>query len=125
MWIRKFQRDRKKGVDSPVPTQVLSNEEFIPRPQSRKQQQVEHLIGEMAEEKSKKLGMDRRTFMASAMGMATCFLASNKVWGQVFDVEEAETFEPQASAEKWPKDEYFVIDVQAHFTNGYAIGFRN
>jgi len=78
MWIRKFQRDRKKGVDSPMPTQVLSNEEFIPRPQSQKQKEVEFHIGQMAEEKSRKLGMDRRTFMASAMGMATCFLASNK-----------------------------------------------
>ena len=44
MWIRKFQRDRKKGVDSPMPTQVLSNEEFIPRPQSKKQKEVEYLI---------------------------------------------------------------------------------
>ena len=52
-----------------MPTQVVSNEEFIPRPQTPKQKQVEYLIGEMAAEKSKKLGMDRRTFMASAMGM--------------------------------------------------------
>ena len=33
----------------------------------------------MSEEKAKKLGMDRRDFMASSMGMATCFLASNMV----------------------------------------------
>src|SRR5215467_916396 len=126
MWIRKSDRDRKKGVDSPMPTQVLSNEEFIPRPQSQKQKQVEHLIGEMAEEKSKKLGMDRRTFMASAMGMATCFLASNKVYGKVFDVDDVETYEAAAIDEKFPKGEYFVIDVQSHFTNGVAIpGFRN
>src|SRR5262249_6936853 len=78
MWIPKWVRDRKKGVDSPVPTQVVSNEEFIPRPQNTKQQQVEELIGRMAEEKSKKLGMGRREFMASSMGMATAFLASDK-----------------------------------------------
>src|SRR5215467_8309765 len=122
MWIRKSERDRKKGVDSPMPTQVLSNEEFIPRPQSTKQKQVEHLIGEMAAEKSKKLGLSRRTFMASSMGLATCFLASNKVYGKVWDVDEAETWEPAAYDEKWPKDEYFIVDVQAHFTNGAAIG---
>ena len=98
MWIRKSDRDRKKGVDSPMPTQVLSNEEFIPRPQSQKQKQVEHLIGQMAEEKSKKLGMDRRTFMASAMGMATCFVASNRVWGRVWEVDEAETMDRKALA---------------------------
>jgi hypothetical protein len=43
MWIPKWERDRKKGVDSPVPTQAVSNEEFIPRPQTDKQKQVEHL----------------------------------------------------------------------------------
>ena len=124
MWIRKFQRDRKKGVDSAMPTQVLSNEEFIPRPQSQKQKEVEFYIGQMAEEKSRKLGMDRRTFMASAMGMATCFLASNKVWGKVWDVTEAETFDPAAYQEKLPKGEFFVLDVQTHFTNGIALNFR-
>ena len=29
MWIPKWQRDQKKGVDFPFPTEVLSNEEFI------------------------------------------------------------------------------------------------
>ena len=86
MWIPKWMRDRKKGVDSPVPTQVVSNEEFIPRPQNEKQQQVEALIGQMAEEKSRKLGLDRRLFMASTMGMATAFLASNKVYGHFWEI---------------------------------------
>ncbi len=126
MWIRKALRDMKKGVDSPVPTQVVSNEEFTPRPQSEPQKHVEHLIGEMASERSKKLGVDRRSFMASTMGLATCFLASNKVYGKVWDVDEIESWEPAPYQEKWPKDEYFIIDVQAHFTNGLAIpGFRD
>src|ERR1700730_11953247 len=64
MWIRKGLRDVRKGVDSPMPTQVVSNEEFIPPPQNERQKQVEYLIGRMADEKSKKLGVDRRTFMA-------------------------------------------------------------
>ncbi len=124
MWIRKSQRDFNKNVDSPVPTQPVSNEEFIPRRQTEDQKQVEHLIGEMAAEKSKKLGLDRRAFMASSMGMATCFLASNKVYGNNWEVEEAETMEPQGTEEKYPKGEYFIMDVQAHFTSGRAIGFR-
>jgi len=125
MWIRKVQRDIEKNVDSPVPTQVVSNEEFIPRPQTQQQKRVEQLIGEMAEQKAKKLGMSRRAFMASSMGLATCFLASNKVYGNCWDVDEAETMEPAAHEEKWSKGEYFVMDVQAHFTNGYALNFRN
>src|SRR5258708_2245587 len=125
MWIPKWQRDQQKGVDSPVPTQVVSNEEFIPRPQNEKQKEVERLIGVMAEEKSKKLGMDRRLFMASSLGMATAFLASNKVYGNHWDVEEVETMEVAAQEEKWPKGEYFIMDVQTHFTNGFPLGFRN
>jgi hypothetical protein len=96
MWIPKWVRDRKKGVDSPVPTQVVSNEEFIPRPQNNKQKQVEALIGRLAEEKSRKLGMDRRAFMASSMGLATAFWASNQVYGNFWEVEEVETLEPAA-----------------------------
>jgi predicted TIM-barrel fold metal-dependent hydrolase len=125
MWIRKVDRDRKKGVDSPMPTQMISNEEIVPRPQTARQKQVEHLIGEMAEQKAKKLGLDRRTFMRTTMGLATCFAASNRVYGNVWDVDEAETLEPAAYDEKWPKGEYFVIDVQTHFTNGIALNFRN
>jgi len=124
MWIRKAQRDVQKGVDSPVPTQVVSNEEFIPRPQNRQQKQVEHLIGEMADQKASKLGMDRRSFMASSMGMATCFLAANKVYGNSWEVDEAESMDPAATEEKYPKGEYFVLDVQTHFTNGLALRFR-
>lgn len=126
MWIRKADRDRKKGVLSPMPTQLVSNEEFIPRPQTAQQKNVEHLIGELSEVRAKKLGMDRRAFMASSMGLATCFLASNKVWGaNAFDVDEAESWEPEATAEKYPKGEYFVMDVQSHFTDGYALQFRS
>jgi predicted TIM-barrel fold metal-dependent hydrolase len=125
MWIRKGARDLKKGVISPMPTQVVSNEEFIPRPQTEPQKRVEHLIGEMSEIRAKKLGMNRRSFMASTMGLATCFLAQNKVFGKCWDVDEAETWEPAATEEKFPKGEYFIIDCQAHFTNGLPItGFR-
>lgn len=125
MWIPKWKRDRDKGIDSPMPTQVVSNEEFIPRPQSSQQKQVEALIGTMAEEKSRKLGMERRAFMASSMGLATCFLANNMVFGKHWDVDEIETVDPSATEEKWPKGEYFIFDVQTHFTNGLALGFRN
>ena len=80
MWIRKGERDAKKGVISPVPTQIVSNEEFLPRPQTERQKQVEQLITEMSEVRAKKLGLSRRAFMSTSMGMATCFLAMNKVY---------------------------------------------
>src|SRR4029077_10853897 len=122
MWVPKWQRDKAKGVDSPMPTQVVSNEEFIPRPQNSEQKKVETLISTMAEENSKKLGMDRRAYLASSMGLAAAFLAQNKVYGNYWDVDLSETLEPDATEEKWPKGEYFIIDVQSHFTNGLALG---
>ena len=81
MWIHKWERDQRKGVDSPIPTQVVSNEEFIPRPQTDQQRQWESLIGELAAEKSRQLGMSRRDYLRSTMGMATAFLAANMVYG--------------------------------------------
>ncbi len=125
MWVPKWQRDQRRGVDSPMPTQVVSNEEFVPRPQNKQQKQWEQLIGEMAEEKSKKLGMERRDFMRTSMGLATAFLASNMVYGPNWEVDAAETLDPAATEEKFPKGEYFIIDVQTHFTDGVALGFRS
>ncbi|MBM3810557.1 MAG: hypothetical protein FJW20_02860 [Acidimicrobiia bacterium] len=125
MWIRKHDRDRRKGVDSPVPTQMISTEEFVPRRQNPEQKQVEATIGEMAEANSKRLGMNRRDYMRTSMGIATVWLAKNKVYGKHIEVEEAEAFEPAATEEKYPKGEYFIIDVQAHFTRGFALNFRN
>src|SRR5262249_23678167 len=75
MWIRKGKRDHLKGVDSPVPTQLVSNEEYIPRRQTQKQKEVEYWTGQIAEQNSKRLGMDRRKFMTTPMGLAACFLA--------------------------------------------------
>ena len=124
MWIPKWQKDKHRGVDSPVPTQVVSNEEFIPRPQNPQQKQWEKLIGQMSEEKSRKLGMSRRDYLRTSMGMATAFLASNMVYGPNWEVDAAETLEPAATEEKFPKGEYFIMDVQTHFTDGASIGSR-
>jgi predicted TIM-barrel fold metal-dependent hydrolase len=125
MWMAKYERDEKKGVDSPIPTQVVSNEEFIPRPQSKLQKKWEALLGEMSEQKSRRLGMQRRDFMRSSMGLATAFLAYNNVFGPTWEVDAAETEDPAATEEKYPKGEYFIFDVQTHFTMGIPIGFRN
>lgn len=129
MWIPKFQRDMEKGVDSPMPTQVVSNEEFLPRPQNKQQKQVEALIGELGEANAKRLGMNRRDYMRTSMGLATAFIASNMVHGNFWEVDAAEALEPAATDEKFPKGEYFILDVQTHFTAGFplmgAANFRN
>ncbi len=124
MWIPKWQRDQQNGVDSPVPTQAVSNEEFIPRPQTAQQKQWESLISELSDQNSKKLGMDRRDYLRTSMGLATAFLASNTIYGPNWEVDAAEALEPDATEEKFPKGEYFIMDVQTHFTDNASIGSR-
>ena len=119
MWIRKKQRDIKKGVDSPMPTQVVSNEEFIPRPQNARQKQVEHLIGEMsADERPKSSAWTAATSWPAPWAWRPASSPRIRSTAKLWDVDEAETFEPAATDEKWPKGEYFIMDVQSHFTNG-------
>ena len=125
MWLRKWQRDRALGVDSPIPTQVLSNEEIWPRPQNATQARWEDRIGELATSNAKRIGMNRRRFLRSPMGLATAFWAANEAHGQSYwDVRREEMFEPAAHTDRWPSGEYFIFDVQAHFTEGYALNFR-
>ncbi len=113
-------------MDSPVPTQVVSTEEIWPRPQNRVQTRWEQRIGELAAENARRIGLDRRAFMRTGMGMATAFWAANEVYGQRYwDVAKEEMFEPEAYAERWPTGKHFIFDVQAHFTNGYPLDFRS
>ena len=111
-WVRKCDVDAYLGRNLPIPTQVVSNEEFIPPPQTRKQQAVEHQLLNTGSTNAKKLGIDRRQFFRTSCGMAAAFAALNSVFGQFFKVDAAELFEPAAVAEN--KTEYFIFDVQTH-----------
>jgi uncharacterized protein len=113
MWIRKSDKDRANDSFTPVPTQIVGNEEFEPMPQTADQQRVEQRIRELADHYSSKLGLSRRAFLRTSGGMAVSFLAMNEVFGPAFLVDEAEAAEPAATRERWPKKE-FVFDMQTH-----------
>src|SRR5713101_6138682 len=101
---------------SPIPTQVISNGEFNPPPQTHQQKQVEARIKELADTYGAKLGMDRRRFLQSASGMAAAFVAMNNVFGKVFDVSEAEAADPRvAQARADGTKGQFIMDVQTHW----------
>jgi hypothetical protein len=68
MWMKKHARDRLIGAMSPVPTQIVSNEEFVPMRQSYDQRRVEYRIDQLAEVYAKKLGMSRRAFLKTSGG---------------------------------------------------------
>jgi predicted TIM-barrel fold metal-dependent hydrolase len=101
---------------SPIPTQMISNGEFNPLPQTREQAQVEFKIKEMSDRLSRRHGMDRRQFLASAAGMATAFVAMNEVFGPVFEVSRAEADEPGAAdVRAAAMSGQFILDDQTHF----------
>jgi predicted TIM-barrel fold metal-dependent hydrolase len=99
---------------SPVPTQMVSNGEYMPEPQTRQQKHVEHRIKELADEAAKKLGISRRSFLSQSGGMAASFIAMNEVYGKMFDVSHEEMFEPEAYAKSGPPRDLFVLDDQLH-----------
>jgi len=107
---------------SPVPTQIISNGEFSPLPQTEQQRQVEGRLQELADQFGKPHGMDRRRFLATGSGMAAAFLAMNEVFGPLFDVSRAEAAQPevaQARAEMYSNQ--FILDDQTHFVHdGFA-----
>ena len=104
---------------SPIPTQNVSNGEYLPKPQSEKQKQVEARIKEIADDAAKKLGVSRRDFLAGSGGMAASLIAMNDVYGKFFDVDKNELFEPAAHDDGGglPSD-VFVVDDQLHFVRG-------
>jgi uncharacterized protein len=101
---------------SPVPTQVVSNGEYNPLPQTEDQKKVEGLIKDLADVQAKRHNMDRRRFLASSAGMATAFLAMNKVFGPVWKVSEAEAADMEMSAYRASQlANQFIFDDQTHF----------
>src|SRR6266481_700784 len=101
---------------SPVPTQVVSNGEFNPLPQTERQRQVESRIKDLADTLSRKHGMDRRQFLRTSSGMAVAFAAMNEVFGPLFSVGRAEAAEPEAAAERAQRlASQFIFDDQTHF----------
>jgi predicted TIM-barrel fold metal-dependent hydrolase len=110
--------DTAEAFRAPIPTRMISNGEYMPAAQTRKQKQVEARIGELTETASKKLGMSRRRFLSTTGGMAASLIAMNEVFGRFFDVDPIEMFEPAAYAQATSPADLFVFDDQLHMVRG-------
>jgi len=121
MWIKKTAKDAQTGDNSPIPTQIVSNEEFPPLPQTPDQKKVEDRVKVLATRFADKLGMTRRDFLRTTGGMATGFLAMNEVFGETYKVDVAEAMDPVAYQEMWPKTE-FIFDAQTHHVKDSIAG---
>jgi uncharacterized protein len=101
---------------TPIPTQIVSSDEYTPPPQSEKQKEVEARLLELGDELGGKQGLSRRSFFQTAAGMAAGFVALNETFGPVFDVTRAEAATPAMAQERANalKDQ-FIMDMHTHF----------
>jgi predicted TIM-barrel fold metal-dependent hydrolase len=103
----------------PIPTQLVSNSEYYPIPQTPRQRRIEELIRSMADERARALGWSRRRFLSSACGTATALMALNLASGCSdssdggFAVTDCATRDPAAAREVFDAP-YFIVDVQTH-----------
>jgi hypothetical protein len=84
----------------PLPTQVISNGEYSPLPQSEVQRRAEFAIESRVGRLAPQHGMSRRDFLASSAGMAAAFLGMNEIFGPLFSVSEAEAATPGVADER-------------------------
>jgi uncharacterized protein len=99
-WLSEREQRLVAGAEAasaatPIPTQIVSNGEYLPPPQSATQKKVEARINELADLNGKHLGLSRRQFLHTGCGMAAAFLAMNDIYGNVFQVAPAEAREPE------------------------------
>lgn len=101
---------------SPIPTQVVSSDEFWPMAQTPRQKEVEARIKSMADEIGPRQGQSRRKFLQTAAGMAAAFVAMNEVYGPHYAVSRAEAQTPGAAAARSEAlKNQFIMDVHTHF----------
>jgi uncharacterized protein len=121
-WLSEREQRLVAGAETasaatPVPTQIVSNGEYLPPPQTDTQKRVERRILELADIHGKHLGLSRRQFLQTSCGMAAAFVAMKEVFGtNVFQVNDAEAREPellQARAQALAGQ--LIFDDQTHF----------
>ena len=84
----------------PIPTQIVSSDEYFPAPQTRAQREVEARVKALGNDLARKQGVSRRAFFATAAGMAAAFVAMNEVYGGLFDVTRAEAADKDQANER-------------------------
>jgi len=101
---------------TPIPTQIVSSDEFYPDPQNERQREVETRLLAMGDDLGGRQGLDRRCFFQTAAGMAASFVAMNEVYGPLFEVSKAEAATPAVAQERADalKDQ-FIMDMHTHF----------
>ena len=100
----------------PIPTQMVSSDEFAPAPQTRAQREVEARLKDLGSALGRRRGLTRRRFLQTASGMAAAFLVMNDVYGALYDVSRAEADDCDLADERAHElKDQFVMDCHTHF----------
>ena len=119
------------GTRLPVKLDTATNGEFVPIPLEPVHHRARHLAMEVATRNARRLGIDRRSFLVSASGVATTLLAMNAAYagagsadavnattgrGGFFELPEESALEIPVARSALDGSE-FIFDVQGHFVN--------
>src|SRR3989442_13290828 len=80
MVIRKHDEADLRPIP-PIPTQVVTNGEFVPLPKTQKQREVDLRLMEYADRYGTPRGLSRRRFLMTASALAAAMVAMNKGYG--------------------------------------------
>src|SRR5882724_5731427 len=101
---------------TPVPTQVVSSDEYLPIRQTERQKKVEARMNALGDEYGQRNGLSRRRFFQTAAGMTAAYLAMNEVYGPLFGASRAEARSIElAQARADGLKDQFIMDVHTHF----------
>jgi predicted TIM-barrel fold metal-dependent hydrolase len=101
---------------APIPTQIVSSDEYLPAPQTTQQREVEARLRELGSRLAARQGISRRRFFATAAGMAASYQVMNQVYGELFAVHPAEAADPElAQARAKGLADQTIFDAHVHF----------
>src|ERR1700751_5938946 len=114
--LRELQPAERSSFPWPVPTQIVSSDEYMPAPQTEKQREVETRLKELSDGLARRQGLSRRRFFQTAAGMAASFVAMNQVFGRLFEASIAEAATPDMAAERAEAlSKQFILDGHPPF----------
>ncbi len=117
----KYRHD-PEGLRLPVKLDASSNGEYEPIPLEAVHHHANFLAHETANVNAKRLGLDRRSFLVSACGVAGSLLGMNAAYAQqgkrggYFELDKTAALDIVAARSAVDGNE-FIFDVQGHFVN--------
>ncbi|MDQ3026170.1 MAG: amidohydrolase [Pseudomonadota bacterium] len=111
-----------EGSRLPVKLDTTTNGEFAPIPLEAVHHLANRIAQESAGENARRLGLDRRSFLVSACGVATTLMGMNAAYatqgrrGGFFELPREAGLDLHAARSAVDGNE-FIFDVQGHFVN--------